>query len=271
MADNWSMTELPVPSELSTIVDRIWSFRYFRQAKGPGYYRFAPEGRVDIIYVHGDLKSQTSNQSCSSGFYLCGPLTYGATIKPVCDTAIIGATINYDVAAAFVGCDLTDMRNVVLPIADSPLCDVFDNELMSCAKTTTDTYALLLSMCQLRARNTVNAYAQTKAAVSDIKESRGVLSISDLAAKQGCTVRTLQRRFLVHLGVSPKELAQIIRIRSALDIHYVNKNKSWLETCLDVGYYDQSHFIRDFRRSFFISPQDFLLSEYINIAESTAI
>jgi methylphosphotriester-DNA--protein-cysteine methyltransferase len=57
-------------------------------------------------------------------------------------------------------------------------------------------------------------------------------------------------------GFSPKLFSRIIRFQSALN-HYGKKEKKLTEIAYDAGYYDQSHFIQDFKEFSGHSPKEY--------------
>jgi len=58
--------------------------------------------------------------------------------------------------------------------------------------------------------------------------------------------RQFERQFRKFSGFSPKLFSRIVRFQSALT-QYGNNEKSLTEIALETGYYDQSHFIHDFK------------------------
>lgn len=57
---------------------------------------------------------------------------------------------------------------------------------------------------------------------------------------------TLYRQFKQYVGQSPKEYLKVVRFRKALQALQQKKYASLTDLAYDLGYYDQSHFIRDF-------------------------
>jgi AraC-like DNA-binding protein len=90
-------------------------------------------------------------------------------------------------------------------------------------------------------------------ACRDLSASNGNYPIWMLARNLGLTERTLERRFLAHVGVTPKKYARVIRLRNA--IFQREKLSTWADVAYAVGYYDQSHMIRDFQELYGISPE----------------
>ena len=93
------------------------------------------------------------------------------------------------------------------------------------------------------------------AAVSHLIRTRGDLRIGDLAEGR-LSPRQLRRRFQTAVGLSPKELARIRRLRASAAAA-VLEELSWCEVTADGGYADQAHLVREFRNLLGVTPGAF--------------
>ena len=91
-------------------------------------------------------------------------------------------------------------------------------------------------------------------AVTLLSEAHEEASVSAIAAALGVSERQFERRFLARVGVTPKRFATLRRFERALA--QATTAPSLTAAALDAGYYDQSHFIRDFRRFAGSSPRE---------------
>ncbi|GGM77685.1 AraC family transcriptional regulator [Dyadobacter beijingensis] len=82
--------------------------------------------------------------------------------------------------------------------------------------------------------------------IGSVIRSNGLARIPDLAAQSFLSTRQFERKFLAFSGFSPKLFSRIIRFQAALS-QYGNTGKSLTEIAYECGYYDQSHFIHDFK------------------------
>lgn len=81
-------------------------------------------------------------------------------------------------------------------------------------------------------------------------------SVAAVARALGVSERQLERRFLARVGVTPKGFATLRRFERAVEA--ARSSPSLAAAALQAGYYDQSHFIRDFRRFAGATPGEFL-------------
>lgn len=84
--------------------------------------------------------------------------------------------------------------------------------------------------------------------VERIATDRTLLRVEDVAALVGLDVRTLQRRFRHHVGVSPKWVIQRYRLHEAAEQIRSASAPSLAALARALGYADQAHFSRDFKR-----------------------
>lgn len=108
---------------------------------------------------------------------------------------------------------------------------------------------LLSQLCSLPADKLVEE------AVRLIIDTNGTLRITDLAQKLYISQSPLEKRFRKTVGATPKKFSSIIRINSLIDS--VNKSQSFTEAAYLAGYYDQSHFIKEFKTFTGETPEKF--------------
>jgi AraC-like DNA-binding protein len=82
------------------------------------------------------------------------------------------------------------------------------------------------------------------AAVRAMRAARGAISIRSLAVGLGLSQDRLEKRFRQAIGTSPKQYCSILRLRYVLG---GSQTRSLVELAMEAGYYDQSHFVREFR------------------------
>ncbi|WP_162056148.1 helix-turn-helix transcriptional regulator [Pontibacter pamirensis] len=93
-------------------------------------------------------------------------------------------------------------------------------------------------------------------ATSLICLSKGSISVRELATSLRISTRSLERKFLEAVGISPKAYCKVKQFNYAFR-QLALSNKHVLDVVSEVGYYDQPHFIKHFRKVFGISPSQF--------------
>lgn len=70
--------------------------------------------------------------------------------------------------------------------------------------------------------------------------------VAQIAARFAIAPRTLQRLFAAHVGAAPKQVLQRFRHQDAAD-RLDDADASLARVAADLGYFDQAHFVHDFR------------------------
>ena len=92
-----------------------------------------------------------------------------------------------------------------------------------------------------------------------IKSRKGRVRIDQLAKGLGLSESAFTRRFRAVVGVPPKRYAAIVRIQNVLRI--ARGEHVLTRVALEAGYFDQAHFIHEFRAVTGQAPGDLLKSE----------
>ncbi len=89
---------------------------------------------------------------------------------------------------------------------------------------------------------------------------RTILKVDRLIERFNLGKRTLQRIFSQYVGVSPKWVLMRYRLQEAADQLAHSESINWPEMALDLGYFDQAHFIKDFKMIVGRTPAEYARS-----------
>ena len=92
-------------------------------------------------------------------------------------------------------------------------------------------------------------------ALEYIHQLKGTIRMSDLVALLNTSASPLEKRFRREVGVSPKKFATIVRARNVLQA-MERGNEGYAEYL--SSYYDQAHFIKDFKKFAAVTPEQYL-------------
>jgi AraC-like DNA-binding protein len=84
--------------------------------------------------------------------------------------------------------------------------------------------------------------------VDGIVHDRLLTTVEQLVQRWSIDKRRLQRLFSEYVGVSPKWVINRYRLHEAVERLAEGATVDWAQLALDLGYFDQAHFIRDFRK-----------------------
>ena len=95
-------------------------------------------------------------------------------------------------------------------------------------------------------------------AANFIVEHNGLLQVSDLLKDSCMSRRSFERKFFQKVGLSPKYYARVRRIGYLLSFVAGKRTADWPKIFSECEFYDQAHFIKDFKEFTGRSPQQYL-------------
>jgi AraC-like DNA-binding protein len=100
-------------------------------------------------------------------------------------------------------------------------------------------------------------YALLDHAIDLIAQTHGMLTIRELAAQVGYSKRYVDVLFKDHVGLSPKSLASILRFQESYQVWTRQTSPTSFRNSLPAYYYDQAHFIKEFKRYTGFTPHHY--------------
>ncbi|MCM1506320.1 MAG: helix-turn-helix domain-containing protein [Ruminococcus flavefaciens] len=88
-----------------------------------------------------------------------------------------------------------------------------------------------------------------------IIRSAGRIAIEKIALETGYTERYIDKLFHNETGLSPKKFAEIVRFQNAVSALNEPLGHTLTEIAVNLEYFDQSHFVRDFKKYTGLTPK----------------
>ena len=95
-------------------------------------------------------------------------------------------------------------------------------------------------------------------AVKSIIQHPGQASLTALSAQVGYTRKHMIHLFKQHVGLTPKAFMRVMRFQKAIAEISAGKFTGWTEIAYQSGYFDQAHFIHDFKAFSGFTPGQYL-------------
>ena len=264
--------EFAPQARLAPYVHCIWT--YVSTAPGEAPERIVPDGRPELIVHVGEPFAEVDRRGLEHDqprALFAGQVTRPLHLRGRGAAGVIGVRFKPAGARPFLGQSLrsaTDLRvniDTLWPGAGA----MFANDMMNKA---TLPERVNLAQDFVAARIAAHENERDKlveSCVARIEATRGAVDLVDMIEDSGVGRRQLERRFGDAVGVGPSLLASIFRFRGVFDVIRHDTGRPWTDAALAAGYYDQSHFIREFRRFVGVSPTEFL-REAAGLAEALA-
>ena len=229
-------SEHPPSAALRSLVRCYWTLRGRLAAAPPE--RILPDGSVDLVFHLADPFVRDGAPQPKA--MLIGEIRRPVIVRPSGVADVFGVRFHLGGAAAFVRMPLREVRDLVVPMEE-----VFGAEIVAQineSSSTIDRIAIVEGFLMNRL-SLPRHHRSTMAAVDLIRRRR---TSRRVAATIGLTERTLERAFNECIGMSAKSLSRLFRFHAAL-----------ADPMMDAGYYDDSHFIHDFREFSGTTPSEF--------------
>lgn len=243
-----------------------------------GSFSVVPDGCMNMIFHLGDSYRQylaDGRSIVQPRCFVIGQLTRPLWIEPLGQTRIfavrfqphgllpflpVGQPSSSSTRALARGgrMPLHALENTAVPlqrifgVAGARLADeMLSADSMSSRLACMDRFLMRQSALHEPADHVVSAM------VERVQEGAGLGSVADLTQTFMLSRRQLERRFAASTGLSPKRFARMVKLQAALRGLLARDGRRLTDLAHDGGYFDQSHFIRDFRALTGLTPGAF--------------
>jgi AraC-like DNA-binding protein len=120
---------------------------------------------------------------------------------------------------------------------------------------TFEKFSILNDFMYILFKTTLTVDEKLRAQLNYIMDRKGSLKINELSSEFGTSKVTLRKHFINKVGLTPKKVAKIWRMNHFLDMKAQKPTMNLTELSLEAGFYDQAHFIREFKQLFDIPPR----------------
>lgn len=247
-------------NDLASLVQCYWVLESPKE-KTPTRNTIVPDGSMKLIFHYGDLYKHCPEYGSSITLprcFLIGQLTRPYEVEPTGETGTFFVRFHPNGFLPFTCIPLKEMENTVIPLETlfGKAGQEIERAIVDAAST-----AERINHIETFLRNRLTA-AKTidrlvKTTVETILTANGQLSVSELSRKTNANRRLLERKFSAAIGLSPKQLSKIIRLQATFKTLLTTESTSLTTLAYEGKYFDQAHFIRDFKEFTGITPKDF--------------
>lgn len=247
---------------LKPFVKVVWSMEGDRSVVNGPKMHILPDTCVELVFHFGDPYQTTfADQSTSiqSRSFIVAQMKKFMNIEAFGRTGIIAVRFTALGAYHFFGTPMKEVANgeTKLELVWKALADEIEDQIQQ-AVSTDDRSKIVQKYLQLQLLRNGYVDKAVDFCIREIKRTNGMIRVEALANNAGLSCRQLIRRFDQYVGISPKEFARITKFISSLDMLSQSRLKTFTDVALDSGYFDQAHFIHDFREYSGMTPGEYL-------------
>ena len=208
-----------------------------------------PTGDLDLVV---DLERQRT--------LAAGPSTRPSRLDTGGRREVMGAVFKPGGASPLLGVPLAELHDRRVPLLE--LWGPSAAELLERPLATASPIAKLEALEQALAARLRHvrhgSHPVAASAAARIAQRPEQCRIAELSETFRLSVRRLEQVFRVEIGLTPKAYQRLHRFRQALARIDRAADIGWAAFALERGYYDQSHFIGDFRTHSGLTPSDYV-------------
>jgi AraC-like DNA-binding protein len=248
---------------LSKFVDNFWLYDGYEPEHKTE--RILPTGTLELVinlrqnellFYDAEL---TENRSSFSGAIVSG--ASGRSFSP--DTAeaalIIGVHFKPGGAFPFLGLPAGDLADthVDLETLWGPSAGRLRERLCE-ARSSAERFQLLQEALLSRLCHGVEQHYAVSAALEMFGKNQAGPRVREVAKHLGLSQRRFIQVFKAEVGITPKLFSRIQRFQQTRTFIQHNPSINWADLAVDLGYFDQSHLIREFLEFSGLSPTDYI-------------
>lgn len=247
---------------LSQYID--FFFYYEGYSAGHAMEKLLPDGSVDLLIDLTDTPKKLFHDEEGNSFttlkrsWISGMKT---------DYILIDASVSHMIGAHFKpgGCypfvdfPVSELNNRTLQLDEiwgngiHPIREAILEE--NCVERR---IAVLENFFLVKGRGKMEANPLVEYSVSQLVQSPQVWTIGKLSAKTGVTPKHLITLFRKYVGLPPKMFSRIYKFQKVIRLIGQEKKIDWSSLAYECGYFDQAHFIKEFRDFSGINPVSYL-------------
>ena len=246
---------------LSKFVDILWLYEGQPVHKTE---RILPTGTLELVINlrQNELlffdAERPENCSRLSGAVVSG--AHGRGFAPTAEeTFIIGVHFKPGGAFPFLGLPAGDLADthVDLETLWGPSAGRLRERLCE-ARTSAERFQLLQEALLSRLCHGVEQHYAVSAALEMFGKNQAGPRVREAAKYLGLSQRRFIQVFKAEVGMTPKLFSRIQRFQQTRTFIQHNPSINWADLAVDLGYFDQSHFIREFLEFSGLSPTDYM-------------
>lgn len=247
-------------NELTTVIKCYWTLES-KAEEIPEKQTIVPDGCIEMIFHYGDFYRQYTENGDSiiqPKCFVMGQLTHPLEIKPTGDTGIFSVRFQPDGFLPFATIPIKKMENKAVPLKELFGQDGQEIEQQILAAVTASERIKRIEtflLNRLTDKDTIDRIV--KQTVETILTANGQLKVDALSKQTNINRRQLERKFSSVIGLSPKQLSRTIRLQATLKMLLGKRSASLTALAYENEYYDQAHFIKDFKDLTGFTPKEF--------------
>ena len=259
--------QYPPSALLADLVECFWTLRTSALTTPGQKEKLIPGGRVELIFNFAAPLHWLIDDGFP-GYPVIAPHFMGQRdrvyhCRPSGPASLLGIRFRTGGLAHLIKASLSQLLNKMIPAEDilGPMVLEWEARMLQHHDDLTRISLLDQLLIQKLAAASIPDNPVLHHALGFIRQNDDPSPIATFCKNSGWSYKKLERAFLQEIGYTPKAWHRLVRFNKALRYIDTAKNQSLTKIGYHCGYYDQSHFIKDFCRYAGASPGKFETAE----------
>jgi AraC-like DNA-binding protein len=257
---------------LSHFVEQFWFYDGF-PPRAHKKERLMPDGSVElVINLREDESRIYDRQDLSKydrlpGSIVCGPHSRFFVIDTEEQASVVGVHFKPGGAFPFFRLPADELQNTHVALEDLWGSEVRTIRERLLAAPNADAKLATLEACLLeRLARPLERHPAVGFALSAFHNVAGTRSVAEVSDQIGLSARRFIQLFSDEVGLTPKLFCRVRRFQQVLGMLHNATDCDWVDIAAGCGYFDQAHFIHDFKDFAGINPTAYraLKTEHMN-------
>jgi AraC-like DNA-binding protein len=265
------LTHIPKPP-LSSFVDLFW----FYDGYSPGPHkkeRLMPDGSVELVINLKENEARIYDRQNLDQFnrfpgaVLCGPHSNFFVIDTEQQGSVMGIHFRPGGAFPFFKLPAGELHNMHVSLEDlwGRKADLLRQQLLE-APTPREKFRTMEECLLAQALRPLERHRAVDFALHLFGKCHAAPAMADVSDQIGISSRRFIQLFANQVGLTPKLFCRVRRFQQVLQTIRTGKDFDWVDLAAGCGYFDQAHFIHDFKAFSGINPTTYMSArrEHLN-------
>ena len=244
---------------LSAYIERYWCWE--SDGDGSNYLPHVPPGVGIDLYFHYKKPFEVNNFGVLSNSHLIYSIDKSYNILPATQVGFIVARFRCGMFGSFTSIPIHQLANTFVDANTiwNEQGKHLEEKIVE-AKSTNERINILEIFLLQQLTLYHKPVSGWKGIMDTLFYHYEEVKLDQLTRQMKITPRHFRRVFYEVSGMSPKRFQQLSRFRAVLKKLLINRNSDYLSIALENGYFDQTHFIKEFKKFMNVTPSVFLTS-----------
>jgi AraC-like DNA-binding protein len=247
---------------LKPFIKNYWILEDLNVTGNSCRHRIIPSGFSEMIFYYGDryLSIDSNNNSEALPiFQISGQKKEFYDVQATGKIGLIAVTFKPDAAKLFLKIPVSEIKNISVSLEDIYGIRIkeFESKWKEALNNKERINLIETFLIKQLNESLKLDYNRINYSLRFIDRNKGIVSVEKLAQLSCLSTRQFNRKFTEYVGLNPKQFTRIVRFQNTIYTQQQNLFENFTDVAYQCGYYDQAHFINEFKLFTGYTPVEF--------------